>query len=342
MATSLSISRIMQKKFCLSELKVNVFIIFSSCSKNGESEVHENFVKRDVYKTGAGYSGYPAYSGSRGLSSSNSGSGSNYIATSQPTYYSGKSSLGSGSRSKTSYYSSTSSSSSSSSGGSGSGYGSGFKIPLPSHSTYFSSGGPGYGSGHGSGHESGYESNHGSGSNRRYSPSPSQATYYSSGLSSGQSRSDLGSGYKVHIPSQSTSYSSSSSWSSGHGSSGSGEHEHGVKLASFESLGEQRDKKVCTTKPKTILNASMKCSIVSNSCNVQCLNNYQLPNGETKTKMICKDGVWSLENLELTEKVACERKKSPTKTKMLKFFEQYNYFLHSNLHAGLPTQWNMH
>lgn len=114
---------------------------------------------------------------------------------------------------------------------------------------------------------------------------------------------------------QSGSYSSSSSWSSSSsyngGQSGyqqqpqlaqyAGYQPTAIPLASFAE-------KVCTTKPKSIPNASTQCSLVSKTCNVQCLKDYQLPNGETKAKMYCNNGDWALENMEWTDKLACERK----------------------------------
>lgn len=64
----------------------------------------------------------------------------------------------------------------------------------------------------------------------------------------------------------------------------------------------------CPTEPKSILNAYTKCSISTNNCIVECLKDYQFPNGQAKAKLICSSGQWVLENLDWTEKLACERK----------------------------------
>lgn len=135
----------------------------------------------------------------------------------------------------------------------------------------------------------------------------------SSSSSSSSGSSSSGSGYGFNHPSQATSYSSSSSWSS---NSVNGQ----PQLAPFDQsgyghLGHEHSavplaptgQKMCTNKPKTILNASTKCSLVTKSCNVQCLNNYALPDGQTKAKIFCNDGEWTLENLPWTDKLACER-----------------------------------
>lgn len=65
---------------------------------------------------------------------------------------------------------------------------------------------------------------------------------------------------------------------------------------------------VCTHKPKSILNASIKCSLVSKTCVAHCFDDYQFPNGERKLKINCEAGEWSLERLEWSDKLACERK----------------------------------
>lgn len=135
---------------------------------------------------------------------------------------------------------------------------------------------------------------------------PSFGQRSSSSSASSSSSSSSGSGYGANNPSQATSYSSSSSWSSGSGQ---------PPLAPFDQSGYGRSsiplaktgEKMCTNKPKAILNASTKCSLVTKSCIVQCLNNYQLPNGESKAKIYCNAGEWALENLEWTDKLACER-----------------------------------
>lgn len=135
----------------------------------------------------------------------------------------------------------------------------------------------------------------------------------SSAASSSSSSSGSG-GYGMNNPSQAISYSSSSSWSS---SSANGQQ---AQLAPFDQSGYGRSgysptavplakvgEKVCTNKPKSILNASTKCSLVTKTCTVQCLNNFQLPNGEAKAKIYCNNGEWALENLDWTDKLACER-----------------------------------
>lgn len=132
----------------------------------------------------------------------------------------------------------------------------------------------------------------------------------STSSASSSSSSSSGGGYGFN-PSQAESYSSSSSWSS---NSANGQ----PQLAPFDQSGYGHEQspiplaktgeKMCTHKPKGILNASTKCSLVTKSCIVQCMNNYQLPNGETKAKLYCNAGQWALENLDWTDKLACERK----------------------------------
>lgn len=59
--------------------------------------------------------------------------------------------------------------------------------------------------------------------------------------------------------------------------------------------------KMCTHKPKSPMNAAMKCTLKSNSCKATCLKDYSFPNGETTLPIICQDGEW-------TELPSCERK----------------------------------
>lgn len=72
---------------------------------------------------------------------------------------------------------------------------------------------------------------------------------------------------------------------------------------SIESLG-----KACTKKPKAIINASVKCTLLTNTCKAKCQPNYQFPNGETMLNIICDAGEWTLEKLEWSNNLACERK----------------------------------
>lgn len=100
-----------------------------------------------------------------------------------------------------------------------------------------------------------------------------------------------------------------------HSSSASSSSSFGTKqsssfsAASGNSINTNSNRRPCTNKPKAILNASTKCSIVTNSCIVQCLDNYQFPSGDSKMKMLCDDGEWTLENIEWSDKLACERKR---------------------------------
>lgn len=144
-----------------------------------------------------------------------------------------------------------------------------------------------------------------------------------SSSSANSKSSSSGSGYGINKPSQ-----SSNSWSSSYGSSNGQSQYEQPQLAPFntfdESGGEQYggyksttpppvrftqpDEKMCTNKPKTILNAKTHCSLVTKTCDVKCKNNYQLPNGETKGKIYCNAGEWTLEKLDWTDNLACERK----------------------------------
>lgn len=162
----------------------------------------------------------------------------------------------------------------------------------------------------------------------------------SSSGSSSSSSSNTGYGYGGSM-SQSSSYSSSSSYGgtgygadpthgTGYAPSGySGYHQSGVQLAPFDAgpsygratLPPQSYRNTnygrvtmpptrssaCTTKPQSILNASTRCTVGANSCTVQCMNGYQFPNGQTKARMTCTNEEWILENLEWSNKLACER-----------------------------------
>lgn len=64
----------------------------------------------------------------------------------------------------------------------------------------------------------------------------------------------------------------------------------------------------CTSKPKSILNAELRGNSGGNIFMVNCMKNYQFPNGETKAKMICTNNEWALENQEWNDQLACERK----------------------------------
>lgn len=162
----------------------------------------------------------------------------------------------------------------------------------------------------------------------------------SSSSSSSSSSSNTGYGYGGSM-SQSSSYSSSSSYGgtgygpgpthgTGYAPSGySGYHQPGVQLAPFDagpSYGRvtmppqsyrntnygrvtmpPTRSSACTTKPQSILNASTRCTVGANSCTVQCMNGYQFPNGQTKARMTCTNEEWILENLEWSNKLACER-----------------------------------
>lgn len=110
--------------------------------------------------------------------------------------------------------------------------------------------------------------------------------------SSSSSSSSSASGYGSY-PSQSSPYSKVSSYNSG----------QPVHLAPYG----QETRQTCSPKPKTILNASTRCTQGTSTCMVQCLENYQLPNGETMARMICNNGEWVLEKLDWTDKLACER-----------------------------------
>lgn len=64
---------------------------------------------------------------------------------------------------------------------------------------------------------------------------------------------------------------------------------------------------VCTKKPKTIMNASIRCTLMSNTCKAVCKEGYQFPTGETLLNVICDAGEWSLEKYEWSDKLSCER-----------------------------------
>lgn len=141
---------------------------------------------------------------------------------------------------------------------------------------------------------------------------------FSSSSSSSSSGSSSGSNYGNN-PSLSSSYSQSSSYSSGLGGS---INQPAVQLAPYG----QQAQPICSTKPKSILNASTKCNLGTNTCMVQCLNSYRLPNGETMAKMICNNGEWVLEKLDWTEKLACERKINYINSKPVNNFDEFSTY----------------
>lgn len=137
----------------------------------------------------------------------------------------------------------------------------------------------------------------------------------SSFSSSASSSGDSGFfGSRFNMPAQSASYSGSSSWSSSYG--GQSGYQQQPDLAQFNQYAGYQSpsiplapaEAVCTQKPKAIPNAKTQCSLTTKTCTVQCFSDYQLPNGETKAKMYCNNGDWALENLEWSDKLACERK----------------------------------
>lgn len=82
------------------------------------------------------------------------------------------------------------------------------------------------------------------------------------------------------------------------------------KQLEFQSVSHsvERVGKACTKKPKTIGNASVKCTLLSNTCKAKCAPNFQFPNGETILTVICVGGEWAFEKLEWSNDLACERK----------------------------------
>lgn len=69
----------------------------------------------------------------------------------------------------------------------------------------------------------------------------------------------------------------------------------------------ERGRSVCTKKPKTIMNASVRCTLMSNTCKAVCKEGYQFPTGETLLNVLCEGGEWSLEKYEWSDKLSCER-----------------------------------
>lgn len=78
----------------------------------------------------------------------------------------------------------------------------------------------------------------------------------------------------------------------------------------FKSKEIQSEKKVCTKKPTVVPNASVKCTLLTNTCKAKCNTDYQFPNGETVLNIVCEDGEWALEKSEWNKNVGCERKVS--------------------------------
>lgn len=77
---------------------------------------------------------------------------------------------------------------------------------------------------------------------------------------------------------------------------------------SGETSGSNQGSKTCTKRPKQPVNASMRCTLLSNSCQATCLRDYLFPNGETSLYISCVDGEWTIKNSEWDEIPSCERK----------------------------------
>lgn len=113
--------------------------------------------------------------------------------------------------------------------------------------------------------------------------------FYSSGGSSSSSPSKLSSSSLSYGGSLSSSQSLSSSSS--------------VSGGGYVQVGRP-----CTSKPREIANTIAQCSLVTNVCVYQCLDEHHFPTGDTKMKIICNDGEWVFEDTEWNDKIACERK----------------------------------
>lgn len=78
------------------------------------------------------------------------------------------------------------------------------------------------------------------------------------------------------------------------------------ELQSSSSSVEQQQL-VCTKKPKKIMNAAVRCTLLTNTCKAVCTEGYQFPTGETLLHVICEAGEWSLEKYEWSDQLSCER-----------------------------------
>lgn len=81
---------------------------------------------------------------------------------------------------------------------------------------------------------------------------------------------------------------------------------HNLEMQSGSSSVEHV-RSVCTKKPKTIMNAAVRCTLITNTCKAVCKEGYQFPTGETLLNVICDAGEWSLEKYEWSDKLSCER-----------------------------------
>lgn len=66
------------------------------------------------------------------------------------------------------------------------------------------------------------------------------------------------------------------------------------------------DEKPCPKNKPIIKKAFVKCS--TSGCVVQCSKNYQFKNGQSSAKLLCNNGVWTLDGFEKKAKPACKRK----------------------------------
>lgn len=73
------------------------------------------------------------------------------------------------------------------------------------------------------------------------------------------------------------------------------------------------DEQQCPKRKPIIKKAFTRCSSSTNNCIVQCSNNHQFANGKTSAKLLCKEGVWTIEGFENMDKPVCEREYHCTK-----------------------------
>lgn len=81
---------------------------------------------------------------------------------------------------------------------------------------------------------------------------------------------------------------------------------HNLEMQSGSSSVEHV-RPACTKKPKIIMNASIRCTLMTNTCKAVCKEGYQFPTGETLLNVICEAGEWSLEKYEWSDQLSCER-----------------------------------
>lgn len=145
---------------------------------------------------------------------------------------------------------------------------------------------------------------------QKYVVTPAYGAHRGANLGHSSYSSSNGALQKPHSISSSTSYSHSSKRGE---SDSSIETKKAKTKLELQSSSNESDasRRVCVKKPKNIMNAAVKCTLIGNKCTAKCSDGYQFPTGETSLRVLCSEGEWSLEKYEWNDDLSCERKFLP-------------------------------